>query len=118
MVASLFLKTVILGNIREAYTKYVDQSLRHHNPYFPGNTEALIKGMEENHTAYPNKTLEIKHLIAEKDLVVAHSHLRLKPKDIGIITVHIFRFQNNRIAELWDVGQPIPEDVPNKNGIF
>jgi hypothetical protein len=32
--------------------------------------------------------------------------------------VHIFRFEHDRIAELWDVGQPVSKDSPNENGMF
>jgi predicted SnoaL-like aldol condensation-catalyzing enzyme len=32
--------------------------------------------------------------------------------------IHIFRFEEDRIVELWDVGQEIPEDSPNDNGMF
>jgi hypothetical protein len=32
--------------------------------------------------------------------------------------VHIFRFEDNRIAELWDIGQPISKTSPNENGPF
>jgi predicted SnoaL-like aldol condensation-catalyzing enzyme len=31
---------------------------------------------------------------------------------------HIFRFENGRIAELWDIAQPAPSDSPNQNGMF
>jgi hypothetical protein len=32
--------------------------------------------------------------------------------------VHIFRFQNDLIAELWDIGQAVPENSPNQFGMF
>lgn len=32
--------------------------------------------------------------------------------------VHVFRFQGNLIAELWDVGQAVPENSPNEYGMF
>jgi predicted SnoaL-like aldol condensation-catalyzing enzyme len=42
----------------------------------------------------------------------------MKPGDSGIAVVHIFRFQGNNIAELWDIGQAMPENSPNENGMF
>ena len=38
--------------------------------------------------------------------------------DRGGTDVNIFRFENGRIAELWDVGQPMPEESPNQYGMF
>ena len=32
--------------------------------------------------------------------------------------VHIFRFEQDRVVELWDLGQPISKDSPNENGLF
>jgi predicted SnoaL-like aldol condensation-catalyzing enzyme len=32
--------------------------------------------------------------------------------------VHIFRFDGDRIAEPWDIGQPVPAESVNTNGMF
>jgi predicted SnoaL-like aldol condensation-catalyzing enzyme len=32
--------------------------------------------------------------------------------------MHIMRFENDKIAELWDFGQPVPKDMVNENGMF
>ncbi len=113
-----FLKLGTSGKVREAYAQFVDSKFRHHNPYFGGAAEALMAGMEENARQNPNKILDVKRAIAEGDFVVVHSHLRMKPEDRGMSVVHIFRFEQGRIAELWDFGQPIPEMSPNQNGMF
>ena len=75
-------------------------------------------GMEENARQNPNKVFEVKRVIAEGDLVVTHSHVRQKPEDPGAAVVHIFRFENGKIVELWDLGQPIQDTSVNKNGMF
>jgi hypothetical protein len=36
----------------------------------------------------------------------------------GVAVVHIFRFNGDRVVELWDVGQTIPADSPNRDGAF
>ncbi len=113
-----FQKLIISGHIREAYEKYVSPDFIHHNPYFPGDRESLLVGMEENQKEFPDKIFETQRLVEDGDLVVAHSRLRMKSDMPEIITVHIFRFENDLIAEEWDVGQPVPEDCPNKNGAF
>ena len=42
----------------------------------------------------------------------------LHAADPGFAAVHLFRFDGDRIVELWDVGQPVPEESPNENGVF
>jgi predicted SnoaL-like aldol condensation-catalyzing enzyme len=106
------------GDVREAYSKFVGPEFKHHNPYFEGSAETLMAGMEQNARENPDKTLEVKRAIAEGDLVAVHSHVRLKPEDRGGAVVHLFRFEDGRIAELWDLGQEVPEQSPNQDGMF
>ena len=54
--------------------------------------------------------------MANKDAAI--SFLRMKPGDKGIAVVHLLRFEGGHVAELWDVGQAVPEDSPNPNGMF
>ncbi len=113
-----FLQLVVAGRIDEAYEKYVDMKGKHHNPFFPAGFPALKKGMIENHARFPRKQLAVKNVLGDGDLVVVHSHIVLSPGEPGIATVHLFRFQDSRIEEMWDCGRPIPADSPNKDGVF
>jgi predicted SnoaL-like aldol condensation-catalyzing enzyme len=113
-----FLQFVASGKVREAYQTYIGPDFRHHNPYFRGDAESLMIAMEENAALNPNKILEVKLAMQEKEKVAVYSHVRQHPDDLGVAVVHIFRFQDNQIVELWDMGQPIPEDSPNENGMF
>ena len=113
-----FLELASSGNVREAYATFVGHGFKHHNPYFEGTAEALETGMEENAQQNPDKSFEVKRAIAEGDLVVVHGHVHHKPGDLGAAVIHIFRFENGRIVELWDVGQAVPETSPNQYGMF
>ncbi len=113
-----FLRLVISGQVREAYERHIAPEFRHHNPYFKGDAQSLRQGMEANAAAFPAKTFEIKHALEDGDYVAIHSHVRLKPEDRGLALVHIFRFRGDAIAELWDMGQPVPQDTPNEHGMF
>ncbi|CAM3591079.1 nuclear transport factor 2 family protein [Aeromicrobium ponti] len=113
-----FLQLVASGNVREAYQRYIGPDFSHHNPFFHGDADSLMLAMEENAVQNPNKILKIKKAIQENDTVAVYSHVKQNPEDLGGAVVHIFRFQDDQIVELWDVGQPIPEDSPNKNGMF
>lgn len=113
-----FLQLVASGKVREAYQSYIGPDFFHHNPFFPGDAESLMLAMEENAAKNPHKMLEVKHAIEEKEIVAVHSHVKQNPDDLGGGVVHIFRFQDDQIVELWDVGQSIPENSPNKNGMI
>lgn len=113
-----FLKLVASGKVREAFQSYISPDFRHHNPFFSGDADSLLVAMEENAMQTPNKNLEVKLAMQEDDKVVIYSHIQQHPEDSGGAVVHIFRFQTGQIVEMWDIGQPIPEDSPNKNGMF
>jgi predicted SnoaL-like aldol condensation-catalyzing enzyme len=106
------------GNSREAFSKYIGNNFKHHNIYFKGDGESLMIAMEENARKNPNKICEIKRSLQDGDLVATHSHVRQKPGDPGVAVVHIFRFKADKIAELWDLGQSVPLETVNENGIF
>lgn len=113
-----FLRLVASGKVREAYGKYISPEFRHHNPFFRGDAESLMIAMEENAVQHPYKILEIQRALQDGDLVAVHSQVKLNPKELGLALVHIFRFKGNLIAELWDIGQAVPENSPNEYGMF
>ena len=113
-----FLTLVASGDVREAYQQYVGQGFRHHNPYFRGDAASLMEGMEQNAAKNPNKVFEVQRALQDGDHVAVLSRVRQKPEDRGGAVVHIFRFEGDRIAELWDVGQAVPESDVNENGMF
>ncbi len=117
-IAISFLKLAASGKVREAYSKYVSQDFRHHNPYFHGDRESLMLAMEENATKNPNKKLEIKLILEDRNLVAIFSHVQQNKGDPGVGVVHIFRLKDDHIVEMWDIGQAVPEDSPNENGMF
>ena len=113
-----FLQLVASGKVREAYLSHIGPGFCHHNPFFRGDAESLMLAMEENAAKNPHKIFEVKRALEEKDIVAVHSHVKQNQDDIGGAVVHIFRFQDDRIVELWDLGQSIPENSPNENGMF
>ncbi|MFN8380851.1 MAG: nuclear transport factor 2 family protein [Anaerolineales bacterium] len=118
IAAVSFLKLASSGKVSEAYSKYIGVGFRHHNPFFEGSAESLQAGMEENAKQSPNKVFTILRTISEEDFVVTHSHVQQNPEQRGAVVVHIFRFENGKIVELWDVGQPITEEAPNQYGML
>lgn len=116
-VALEFLRLAREGQ-RSAAERLVAPGGRHHNPYFAAGMPALLDAIEAAAQASPNRITEVKHVVAEGDYVVVHSHVQHDPAARGAAVVHLFRFDGDRIAELWDVGQPIPEDNANADGMF
>ncbi len=116
--ATDFLQLVVAGRIEEAYRKHVDMNGKHHNPFFPAGFPALRKAMMDNEVESPNKRITVKHVLGDGEMVAVHSHLVVKAGETEMSVVHIFRFQKDKIVELWDCGQMLPAESPNKDGAF
>jgi predicted SnoaL-like aldol condensation-catalyzing enzyme len=116
--AKEFLRLVSAGKIYEAFHTYTGPHFRHHNPYFRGDAESLIVAMEENAAKNPHQEIQIHHALEDGDFVAVHSQVVPKPDDLGMAVVHVFKFEGQTISELWDIGQPVPEDSPNENDMF
>lgn len=113
-----FLKLAASGRAREAFDRYVAPDFRHHNAWFPGDGPSLMNAMDENARQNPDKELTIHRVVEGGDEVATFSHVRHNTSEKGAAVVHFFRFENDRIVELWDVGQEVPAESPNKNGMF
>jgi predicted SnoaL-like aldol condensation-catalyzing enzyme len=111
-----FLKMAGFGDVRKAYDQYISPDFIHHNQYFKGDRESLMLAMEEAHKVSPNKFLEVKHIYEDGGTVITHSLVKKDKQDIAV--VHIFRFQGDKVVELWDLGQLLDSNSPNKNGAF
>jgi predicted SnoaL-like aldol condensation-catalyzing enzyme len=116
-LAISFLRLAASGNVDEAY-ELVAQNFRHHNPYFASDAEALKAGMQENAHKNSNKLFQVQRAIAEDSFVAVHSRIQMQSNALTIAVVHIFRFEHGKIAELWDIGQPQPEQMANELGMF
>ena len=69
---------------------------------------------------FPNNRGEIKHALADGDLVALHIHCRRSPEMRGYAVADIFRIENGKVIEHWDVVQEIPDpkDAKNQNTMF
>jgi len=113
-----FLTLAASGRVEEAYARLVGPGFRHHNPYFRGDAASLKEAMQANATKNPDKLLEVQRALQDGAQVAVFSRVRQHPNDLGGAVVHIFRFEGNRIAEFWDIGQAVPENSVNENGMF
>ncbi|MDO9594451.1 MAG: nuclear transport factor 2 family protein [Lutibacter sp.] len=117
-MAQHFLKLAAKGNSREAFKLYAGEDFKHHNVYFKGDAETLMKAIEDDAKINPDKIFEIQRSLEDGDLVAVHSRFRQNPNDTDWAVMHIFRFENDKVVELWDFAQAAPAEMINENGMF
>lgn len=111
---------------REAYARYASPRFHHHAQWAgPGTPEEIVAHNIEAGAQMSNggkSKREIKQVVAEGDLVVVHSHASGNADDgqeilnakkgnqkgakTGEEVVDIFRIENGKLAEHWEVSQP------------
>jgi predicted SnoaL-like aldol condensation-catalyzing enzyme len=104
--------------VDQAIDTYFAPSYIQHNPMAASGAEAVRAFFKGFYAGNPQATIAIKRALADGDLVAIHYNLKMKPDDRGFAVVDIFRVENGKIAEHWDVAQPVPEKSANSNGMF
>ncbi len=102
----------------EAVASYVGPRYIQHNPQAPDGPDAFIAFVKGFTEQFPDVHIDIKREVGEDDLVVTHSLLTVGPADRGTAVVDIFRLEEGKIVEHWDVLQPVPETAANHNTMF
>lgn len=102
----------------EAAERYIGDRYIQHNPHLPDGAEPFVEFFQGFFEKNPDAHNEIKRVIAEDDLVVLHVHSKVNPGDRGRAVVDIFRLEDGKIVEHWDVAQPVPESSANDNTLF
>ncbi len=115
-IAIEFIQTCALKSPKLAFEKFVNPNFKHHNQYFPGDAQSLMSGMMDADKDSPNKSFTVMHVYEAEDKVALYSHVVKEAMEIAV--VHMMRFENGKISELWDVGQVMEKYSPNENGMF
>ncbi len=104
--------------VAEAFDRYGGEGYIQHSPGSPDGRAAVEAALTPYFEANPLARSEIKRVIAQNDLVVLHVHAKSDPVDRGRAVVEIFRLEDGRIVEHWDVIQTIPLGAANENSMF
>ena len=102
----------------DAAAKYLGNRYTQHNPVAadgPQGLKGFIAFLKEK---FANNHSEIKRIFADGDYVIVHVHAVREPGTRGNAIVDIFKLENGKVVEHWDVIQPVPEKAANNNGMF
>jgi predicted SnoaL-like aldol condensation-catalyzing enzyme len=102
----------------EKASQYLGARYIQHNPLAADGQEGFKSFITFLKDKFPNNRSEIKRIFADGDYVIVHVHAVREPGTRGNAIVDIFRLENGKVVEHWDVIQPIPEKTTNDNGMF
>ncbi len=102
----------------EAAVPYLGPRYIQHNQNAADGAEGLKSFIRYLRDTFPHAHSEIKRVFADDDYVILHVHAVREPGTRGMAVVDIFRLQNGKIVEHWDVHEVIAEKPANANGMF
>lgn len=101
----------------EAVEKYIADDFIEHNPAIRGgNREGFIEHLVNSGLTDPDgprMTMTVDRVISSGDMVVTHIHVETGPGDPVLVFMDIYRVEDGKIAEHWDVMQPEPAESVN-----
>ena len=104
--------------VAEAFETYSVPTYIQHNPYAATGAQPAIDFLGPYLEQNPEATADIKRVIAEGNLVAIHNNPKANAEDRGRAVVDIFRLENGKVVEHWDVVQDVPEKSMNDNTMF
>ena len=104
--------------VTEAFDLYSVPTYKQHNPLAKTGAKAAIDFLGPYLKGCAQCKTDIKRVFADGDLVAIHNNPTSGPNDRGSAVVDIFRIENGKVVEHWDVVQQVPAQSANENTMF
>lgn len=118
-VASQLLHDVfVLGDTAIVDRVVSPDSYIQHNPLAPDGADALKYFSGAMRQQFPQAAFEPRRSITDGDLVLLHARYVMVPGTEGLAVFDLFRFEDGKIAEHWDIIQEVPATTASGNDMF
>jgi predicted SnoaL-like aldol condensation-catalyzing enzyme/truncated hemoglobin YjbI len=116
-LATAFVQTVLIEGQFDKLSDFYHPEIIQHNPFIDNTVPGLLKGLEA--LQKQGISIEIKKIVnvfGEGNFVLVCSEGKFSGKNTAFFD--LFRIQNDKVVEHWDVLQEIPEKMAHDNGFF
>lgn len=112
-----FVESVLIAGRFDTILEYYHPDIRQHNPFIGNSVPGLIKGIEELQKQGITLHIEKIHKVfGEGNFVLVFSEGKFAGKPTAFFD--LFRVENAKVVEHWDVLQEIPAKQAHTNGMF
>ncbi len=118
IVLAFYQKALFEGDVDTAIALYGGKYYRQHTPFAADGFDGLRNYVKWIAANYPSIRGEIKQAFCDGDHVFLHCHYTGFFGENGDAIIDIFRLEEGKIVEHWDVIQPIPKTSLNENTMF
>jgi predicted SnoaL-like aldol condensation-catalyzing enzyme len=105
--------------VKEGFERYVGPDFKQHGSMLPDNKQAAIEALSQLLTGvFPASRMVVERTVAQGDLVAAQVFWDQKPGETrGVAMVDIYRLEDGKIVEYWQVAQNLPDRAANDNSM-
>jgi predicted SnoaL-like aldol condensation-catalyzing enzyme len=102
----------------DAAAKFLGPRYTQHNPRAADGPEGLKAFLAFLRDKFPDYHSDIVRVFADGNYVILHVHNFPTPGSRGNAIIDIFKLENGKVVEHWDVRQEVPETAANTNTMF
>jgi predicted SnoaL-like aldol condensation-catalyzing enzyme len=103
--------------VAEAFAFLVAEDYRQHNPNIADGRQAAVDALTPKFNGSPEARFEVQRIIVDGDLAMVHVKAS-RPGAPDAAVADIYRFEDGRIVEHWDVLQPVPVHAVHDHPMF
>jgi predicted SnoaL-like aldol condensation-catalyzing enzyme len=111
-------RTLIRGAATSLRNQFLGPRYVQHNPNAADGPEGLKAYIAFLRDKFLDAHSDVIRVFADGDYVIHHVHSVPTPGSRGNAIVNIYKLENGKIVEHWDVIQPVPEKSANNNTMF
>jgi len=89
-----------------------------HSPHVEDGRDVVLSLFASRYKNHPETSISVKRSASQGDLVWIHLHVKRTPDALGRAVINIFRMEDGKFAEHWNVGQAVPKTSKNSNTMF
>lgn len=106
------------NKVREAFERHVAEDYIQHSPLADNGREAAIVAIESLWNTMPKLEINVLRVMVDGNMAMCHLFGKDRPDHDGIVVVDIFRLENGKIVEHWDVLQQVETNTINGNTMY
>jgi predicted SnoaL-like aldol condensation-catalyzing enzyme len=103
--------------VADAFAGLVADEYRQHNPTIADGPAAAVAALTPKFDGSPDARFEVQRILVDGDLAMVHVRAS-RPGAPDAAVADIYRFEDGRIVEHWDVLQPVPPGAAHDHPMF
>ena len=113
-----FYDVIINGQHYERAREFLDDNYIQHKPEVETGAKGVLDFVRSIYAQCPDHKARVVRSFVDGDHVILHVHIMNAVEAPNLAVMDIFRVENGKLAEHWDVASPMPATARNTNGVF